>query len=652
MGESKNNMHRVPMYVTMILLTAFMILDGSNNQIKLMMRYSDYFVAVPLALFILLAICVAAGKRNAGIQREARKPSPVFWFGWCICFAGIIAAGILHEVRDQYLLWTVLCLSVFPCIAFALSRSGSYYDAFLKILAETMVAGSYLYAGLNYAFTPFTERAPLEPLSEFMGIASHPNTNGLMCSGFVIAAVYLLLEHGRYKPLYVVSIGISLSLIIAANCRTAELGLLLGLAAGLAYYLRHQKLSVDKRSVLKAGAYLILIIAICMSSCQLLAHIDHVYLGGDAAETTAAEEQSAPARQQSASAETPAAVSADTPQNHTGAYDRVNRLSSDRLTIWNAYIPEIRPMGNGRTYGPITEANPASYSAHNNLLEVFYVSGYAAGIGFAIGLLYGIWFVVRSIISKDVFRPRTLFFALSFPVYFAAAMLDIMQYPFTRAIALMTYLSLASVAFVPADDKSAYRSIKRLCDILAGAAGCLLLLPVSIVIRIMQMATGERGPLLYRQTRVGYKGKPFQIYKFRSMVVDADEMLEELLQDDEYYDQWTEKQKLDNDPRITRVGRFLRKTSIDELPQFANVLKGDMSLVGPRPLVPGELEEHCGSPIYRNVKPGMTGWWICNGHSDADYSARLEDEYYYVEHCSVWMDIVCIFRTMKYLLRS
>jgi undecaprenyl-phosphate galactose phosphotransferase len=195
-----------------------------------------------------------------------------------------------------------------------------------------------------------------------------------------------------------------------------------------------------------------------------------------------------------------------------------------------------------------------------------------------------------------------------------------------------------------------YRFVKRCFDILIGIIGCVLLLPLMLIVKILQIIMGDRGPLIYTQTRIGLKGKAFKIYKFRTMMTDADESLSELLNEDAYKKEWDAKQKLKEDPRITKLGRYLRKAAIDELPQLINVLKGDMSLVGPRPLVPGELERHGGLPLYNDVKPGMTGWWICNGHQDADYDKRLELEYHYVRNCSLWMDVLCLIKTAAHMI--
>lgn len=197
-----------------------------------------------------------------------------------------------------------------------------------------------------------------------------------------------------------------------------------------------------------------------------------------------------------------------------------------------------------------------------------------------------------------------------------------------------------------------YLLFKRLFDILFGVCGLVLLLPVCAILKIVLLFTGDRGKLLYQQERVGKDGRIIKIYKFRSMVVDSQEQLEELLKDEHYRREWEETQKIEDDPRITKIGHYLRKTSLDELPQLLNVIKGDMSLVGPRPLVPGELQLHGGSPLYWQVKPGITGWWACHGRSDINYKERLEMEYYYVNNCSLKLDIICIYKTVIAVLEQ
>ncbi len=198
-----------------------------------------------------------------------------------------------------------------------------------------------------------------------------------------------------------------------------------------------------------------------------------------------------------------------------------------------------------------------------------------------------------------------------------------------------------------------YKFFKRVLDIIIGLVGLIVLVPVWLIVKICYMCTGDFHRVIFSQKRVGKNGKVFKIYKFRSMVWDAEKKLKELLKQKEYKEEWDEYQKLGDDPRTTKIGKIIRKGSIDEIPQFFNVLIGQMSVVGPRPLVPGELEEHGGDPKkYNSVKPGMTGYWTTRGRSDVDYKKRLKLEYYYIDHQSFALDVKIFFRTIGAVFRK
>ena len=194
-----------------------------------------------------------------------------------------------------------------------------------------------------------------------------------------------------------------------------------------------------------------------------------------------------------------------------------------------------------------------------------------------------------------------------------------------------------------------YLFVKRCFDIVCGLIGVIVLIPVTIILKIVTICSGDLNPIIFSQNRIGKNGKEFKFYKFRSMVVNADEILEQTLKNDKKRaEEWKKYQKFENDPRITKIGNILRKTSLDEVPQFINILKGDMTMIGPRPLVPGELDSHNGNhEIYESVRPGITGWWACNGRSATTYEERLELEYYYVKNRSLWLDIKCVFKTIS-----
>lgn len=197
--------------------------------------------------------------------------------------------------------------------------------------------------------------------------------------------------------------------------------------------------------------------------------------------------------------------------------------------------------------------------------------------------------------------------------------------------------------------KVLYKVVKRLIDILGGLVGCVLLVPITVTVYIARKVLKEDdGPLFYEHLRYGKDGKKFRIYKFRSMCIDADKRLKEYLeQNEEARIEFEENHKLKDDPRITKLGKFIRKTSIDELPQFINVLKGDMSLIGPRPIVDGEIEKYGeNKDKFLSVRPGLTGYWAANGRSDITYEERMKMELYYVDNISFKLDIQIFFKTI------
>lgn len=192
------------------------------------------------------------------------------------------------------------------------------------------------------------------------------------------------------------------------------------------------------------------------------------------------------------------------------------------------------------------------------------------------------------------------------------------------------------------------RIIKYLFDMILTIVGTICISPILVIIAIW-IYKDSPGPVIFKHMRVGKDGKEFPCYKFRSMCVDAKEKLEELLQNDpEAKVEWERDFKLKNDPRITKSGAFLRKTSLDELPQIFNVLKGEMSLVGPRPIIKAEMKRY-GNYIndYLMVKPGITGIWQCSGRNDISYTERVHMDSWYVRNWSVWLDIMLLWRTFK-----
>jgi Undecaprenyl-phosphate galactose phosphotransferase WbaP len=191
------------------------------------------------------------------------------------------------------------------------------------------------------------------------------------------------------------------------------------------------------------------------------------------------------------------------------------------------------------------------------------------------------------------------------------------------------------------------RLAKFLIDLAATLVGGLIIFPLIIIIAIL-IKIDSPGPIFYLQTRIGQGGKPFKAWKFRTMVPNAARSLQDYLdKHPELRDSWEKDRKLRRDPRVTRIGSFLRRTSLDELPQLWNILRGEMSLVGPRPIVDEEIERYGDKfPLYTKVIPGLTGLWQVSGRNNITYQERVNLDAYYVRNWSVWLDIYILIRTL------
>ncbi|WP_437179543.1 sugar transferase [Paenibacillus lautus] len=203
--------------------------------------------------------------------------------------------------------------------------------------------------------------------------------------------------------------------------------------------------------------------------------------------------------------------------------------------------------------------------------------------------------------------------------------------------------------FAP-DEKSklVYLMIKRTIDIICALVGLLVLAPFFLIVAILIKLEDPKGSIFFYQTRIGKNEKPFRMYKFRSMVSNAEELLENLLEQNEIRGAMF---KMRDDPRITRIGKFIRKTSFDELPQLWNVIRGEMSLVGPRPPLPREVAEYSNYDKLRlQVTPGCTGLWQVSGRNNLNFDEMLKLDLEYIEQRSLWLDIKVMLKTVKIMV--
>ena len=198
--------------------------------------------------------------------------------------------------------------------------------------------------------------------------------------------------------------------------------------------------------------------------------------------------------------------------------------------------------------------------------------------------------------------------------------------------------------------KKVYIKIKRVIDVILASVALILLSPLFAIIAIA-IKIDSKGPVFFAHKRIGKNGKIIKLYKFRSMVINAEELIKSFTP--EQMREYKENYKLTNDPRITKVGKFLRKTSLDELPQLINIINGDLSIIGPRPLVADELEKYgVNKDKFLSVTPGLTGYWAANGRSNTTYEQRMEMELYYIDNLSLKMDIKVFFKTILSVLKK
>jgi len=196
--------------------------------------------------------------------------------------------------------------------------------------------------------------------------------------------------------------------------------------------------------------------------------------------------------------------------------------------------------------------------------------------------------------------------------------------------------------------KKMYLIAKRVIDVLAAAIGlAIMLIPMTLIAVLIRLESP--GPAIYVHNRIGKNGTPIGLLKFRSMFINADEMIESF--SPEQKAEWEANFKLENDPRITRIGKILRRSSLDELPQLINILKGELSIVGPRPVVEEELERYGENKSkFLSVTPGLTGYWQAYARSTCSYEQRMKMELHYVENANFWWDIKIMFATVRVVL--
>lgn len=199
-------------------------------------------------------------------------------------------------------------------------------------------------------------------------------------------------------------------------------------------------------------------------------------------------------------------------------------------------------------------------------------------------------------------------------------------------------------------DLKVYKYIKRTADVVLSSLALIVLSPLFLIISIL-IKLESKGPVFFEHKRIGKNGKEIKLLKFRSMVPNAEKLIEKFTP--EQKKEFEENFKLENDPRVTKIGKFLRKTSLDELPQLINIIKGELSIIGPRPVIESELEKYENNKDkFLSITPGLTGYWAANGRSNTSYEQRMAMELYYVDNISWKLDVKIFFKTILSVLKK
>ncbi len=259
---------------------------------------------------------------------------------------------------------------------------------------------------------------------------------------------------------------------------------------------------------------------------------------------------------------------------------------------------------------------------------------------------------VRHVICCLPISQFRIFVARHFNELAHMILIPVQDLSLSSNMSVVEFQGLSGIAVFNQTRVRAYRFVKRLLEVVLTLIALVFAAPILLVLAILVKLT-SRGPVFYVATRLGRDGKPIRIFKFRSMVKDAAERLPRLLDENPAYrEEWERHFKLSKDPRVTPLGRFMRKTSLDELPQLLNVLLGDLALIGPRPIVEKEVELYGKAwPLVRRVKPGVTGLWQVSGRSDTSYEARVQLDLHYIYNWSPWMDVWIFLRTIISVIR-
>lgn len=428
--KMSGSVKRVLLHAALLLLMLTGTVNFFNDRLQDLMGYeSDRVRLFTTVLFIVLLIALIDRK----IDARAICANKLFWTGWFVCFITIFVMSFVNPVKPYYLLWCILSLTVFPMIMIVMNERKDSF-AISILIARDAVIISYVFYAANLIVTPFVTKDVMT--ADYQGICSNPNSNGLICTAFFTAALYLLIAERKNRFVYLLSLALSLSLTLASVCRTAQFAMLLETIAAIIIYARHKESHGDHHDVAKLIVTLIIAVILGIAAGKVFVSIDSIDLN--------------------------AYASTEFDETIQWMYEdqtrlKIDALSSGRLFIWKAYSTKLNFLGNGSPDGPLMPELPASKWAHNNAIDIWYASGFIAFTGYMLWLLAVIIFVIKCIKKGRDYRPEYILAATAFTGYFVEAMLEITLYPMTNGITFLAFITLYCAAFKHEKEESTDR---------------------------------------------------------------------------------------------------------------------------------------------------------------------------------------------------
>lgn len=413
-----NRLKEKVLFVASFVFALIGIIRYCNDRIQSLIFYEGSIVrAISVIMFFFILVSVTETKSFK------KRVNLLFWVGWMLCFVLMFILSFVHPVKKDYFLWSILSLSVIPMIMISTSQNERWLKCTI-IIARSFVLVAFAFFGLSMLVTPFITKEA--SFAEFVGICNNPNNNGLVCTSFFTSALYLLFADRKNKFIYSLCMGFCIAITIITRCRTAQTAIIIETCIAALFYCKYRelyKIDVKWRNIVLG---LLAVILISFSFGYTLNRLDSVDLNAHA--MTEYEEAYEWVHSDDLRA-------------------KIDDASSGRLLLWRAYSQHLTPFGNGRLYGPLMPELEASKWAHNNALDIGYVSGYIAMFGYIIWLLAVTIFIATCLFKKRGYRKEYLFGILSFVGYFVQAMLEITIYPMSNGVAFLCFITLGSAAF-------------------------------------------------------------------------------------------------------------------------------------------------------------------------------------------------------------